>query len=190
MITRHERVFRRFLRLYPGSFRAGYEDQLIVAFRDQIRDATEGGRPFAKTEVLVRSLFDIALTAPAERLRHGEPVPQPTEPAAIHLALPRRTGWLVRGITALPLVVWTVLSLVAPGFTDPVYDNPPGVLGLPAGILLLLAGLAWGLLGMLIVWRTTSSVVTVAALVLFTVPATIAIVLGPAWVLVIQQLAV
>lgn len=93
--------------------------------------------------------------------------------------------------TALsPLVLWTALLFMAPGFTDPLYANPPGIMGLPAG--LLLAGLALGLAvtGAVVVWRSTSSTVRALAIGLLTIPSLLLIGLGPSIILALGDLSV
>jgi Flp pilus assembly protein TadB len=40
----------------------------------------------------------------------------------------------------LPIGLAAFLFIGAPGFMDPMFDNPPGVLGLPAGVIILVLG--------------------------------------------------
>lgn len=84
--------------------------------------------------------------------------------------------------TALsPVVLWVVLLLMAPGFTDPLYANPPGILGLPAGLVMVGLALVLAVSGVVVVWRSASSVVQARAIGLLTLPALLLIGLGP-WI--------
>jgi tight adherence protein B len=40
----------------------------------------------------------------------------------------------------LPIGLAGFLFIAAPGFMDPMFDNPPGIMGLPAGVIILLFG--------------------------------------------------
>jgi len=83
-------------------------------------------------------------------------------------------------VTALsPLVLWIALLIMAPGFTDPLYTNPPGILGLPAGLVLVGLALVLAVVGAVIVWRSRSSTVQALAIGLLTIPALLLIGLGP-----------
>lgn len=78
--------------------------------------------------------------------------------------------------------VWTLLALRVFGssFLEPVFSNPPGILGLPFGVVLLAVSLVWTLFGVMIVARVRSAVARGAALSLFTIPAAVLVVLSPA----------
>lgn len=64
----HERAYRALLRLYPARFRARFGDEMVRLFGDLVRDAREAGRPAAAFRLWLRTLSDLAATAPAE---HG-----------------------------------------------------------------------------------------------------------------------
>jgi hypothetical protein len=82
--------------------------------------------------------------------------------------------------TALsPVVLWVVLLLLAPGFTDPLYANPPGIAGLPAGLVLMGTAFVLAAVGAIVVWRSRSSTVQALAIGLLTIPALLLIGLGP-----------
>jgi tight adherence protein B len=49
----------------------------------------------------------------------------------------RLSGYVVAG---LPIGLAAFLFVAAPGFMDPMFANPPAVLGLPAGVIILLVG--------------------------------------------------
>ena len=80
-MSRHERAFRRLVRLYPAAFRAQYEDQMVGLFTDQLRDSRTSGTTRAVARLWAHTLIDLVATAPQERLRKESPVLQPVEPA-------------------------------------------------------------------------------------------------------------
>lgn len=88
-----------------------------------------------------------------------------------------------------PLVLWIVLLLMAPGFTDPLYGNPPGILGLPAGLVLVGLAVVLAVVGAVVVWRSRSSTLRALAIGLLTIPSLLLIGLGPAIVLALQNLS-
>lgn len=94
-------------------------------------------------------------------------------------------------VTALsPIVIWFVLSSMAPGFTDPLYQNPPGLFGLPAGLLLVGIALVLAVVGAVVVWRSRSSATTALAIGFLTIPALLIIGLGPPIIQAVQDIAV
>ena len=97
---------------------------------------------------------------------------------------------VLRALAVSPFILWAVLVLVAPGFMDPVFMNPPGIVGLPAGIVVAAVALLIALLAAVIIWRTRSTFVAVAAVVALTVPSITVILFEPAIILIIQNLAV
>lgn len=105
---------------------------------------------------------------------------QPPRPAFDH-----RYGYL---IACLPFVVLVTLVIVAPTFLDPIYDNPPAILGLPAGVVLLAAGIVWGALAFVVIWATSSRLGVLIAQLFFTLPAMFAIILTAPLAAIIQRL--
>ena len=93
-------------------------------------------------------------------------------------------------VALTPLWLFAALQLAAPGYMDPVFVNPPAVLGLPAGIVVQTAALAWMAIGVGIVLATRQVVGWIIALVLFAAPATALVGLTPPTVLVILNLAI
>ncbi|MGA2512221.1 MAG: type II secretion system F family protein [Candidatus Limnocylindrales bacterium] len=49
----------------------------------------------------------------------------------------RLSGFVVAG---MPIGLAALLTVIAPGFMQPMFDNPPGIIGLPAGVILLAIG--------------------------------------------------
>lgn len=103
-------------------------------------------------------------------------------------AIDRPSRWAL--FTALsPLALWVVLILLVPGFTDPLYQNPPGILGLPAGIVIAAVAAILTVIGVLVVWRSHSSSVSAIAIACLTIPALLLIGLAPAIVLAAGNLS-
>jgi hypothetical protein len=164
---------------------------MVRLFAEQLADA-RASDGLAVARLWVSTLIDLGLTAPGERIRRDEPVArivtvgsdfggtEPTRPAP----MPR----LLLGL--LPVWVFLVLTLLAPGYVDPLYLNPPGVLGLPLGLALAVLAMAWMAVGLLGLYRLASDALALLVLMLFTVPATIAIVLAPAMILIIVNLVI
>ena len=113
------------------------------------------------------------------------------EASAIGWTAPRRGDSRVLGYlaTSAPIILFVFLRLAAPAFFDPLFQNPPGIANLPLGIIIMAVVFAWTLLGILIVNRTTSSTGVVVALLAFTLPAIFVMLLTPAVVLIVANLA-
>ena len=62
----------------------------------------------------------------------------------------RMSGYVVAG---LPIGIFLILFLLAPGFMAPMFQKPPEVLGLPAGVILLALGLFSMAVGFLMIRR-------------------------------------
>ncbi len=86
-----------------------------------------------------------------------------------------RYGYL---IACLPFVVLITLAVVSPAFLDPIYVNPPSLFGLPAGMVLLAAGIVWGVLAFVVIWATSSRLGVFIAQLFFTLPAMFTIILA------------
>jgi hypothetical protein len=190
-VNRHERAFRRLIRLYPASFRAHYEDQMTGLFADQVRDARTSGSPLALTRLCAHTLIDLIATAPRQHLREEAPVLQPVEPAAAPTTPTRTPLQRVAVVVAsVPVILWAALWVVAPGFMEPVMSNPPAVLGLPAGFFLVAFSGGMALFGWLVARRTQTLGVALGALAFLTLPALLLIVMAPALILFIVETAV
>jgi len=189
-MSRHVRLYRRFLRLYPASFRDGYAGEMTVLFSDQLRDARRSGKRSAVARLWARSLADLVATVPMQHVREARAVPQTVEPALVDMAARRGPSRPLVALAAVPIIAWTVLSRMVPGFTDPLYQNPPGILGLPAGIVMMFVAAVLTILGLTVAIKSRSMTVIVLGLILFTIPAVLIIALGPPVLLMIQGLAV
>ena len=66
------------------------------------------------------------------------------------IAQQRLSGYVVAG---LPIGLALFLFVAAPGFMEPMFANPPAVLGLPAGVVILMFGGFMMFLGFLAIRR-------------------------------------
>ena len=192
MTSRHVRAYRALLRVYPRRFRADYRDEMTRLFADQLRDARATAGGVGVLRLWVRSLVDLVATAPGQHLGPEEvlvssPAGALDRPRVTHSGRSRRG---VMAVALTPLWLFAALLLAAPGYMDPVFANPPAVLGLPAGIVVQTAALAWMAIGVGIVLATRQVVGWILALVLFAAPATALVGLTPPTVLVILNLAI
>ena len=107
--------------------------------------------------------------------------------AAVRARPCTRRTWMLASL--LPASTFILLSVVKPGFVASIFDAPVAFLGYPLGPLLILVAMGWMGLGLLALraWRSKGG--GVAALLLFTVPATLVVVLAPVAVLTIVNLA-
>ena len=85
--------------------------------------------------------------------------------------------------------LWIALWILAPGFMEPVFINPPAMLGLPAGVVIIAIAGGLATLGWLVARRTRSVRVALGAVTLLTIPALLLIVMTPALILIIVNLA-
>jgi hypothetical protein len=159
-------------------------------FADQLRDAAASGQVFAVARLWSASLIDLLMTAPGHHLRKESPVVQPVDVASNGPAGGQPIG-LAQGskvlLGLLPLWLLVFFQLVAPGFMEPAFANPPAVLGMPAGLVPLSVALALTAMGIVGLRRVSSTQATMLVFLFSTVPATFAIVLTPAMVLVLQN---
>ena len=189
-MSRHERAFRRLVRLYPAGFRAQYEDQMVGLFTDQLRDSQMSGSSLAVTRLWVQTLIDLITTAPEQHLRKDGPVLQPVEPAnapATGTRSPLQSVAVV--IASVPVPLWIALWILAPGFMEPVFLNPPAVLGLPAGVVIIAFAGGLATFGWLVARRARTVGVALGAVTFLTIPALLLIMVTPALILIIVNLA-
>ena len=192
-MTASERVYRRLMQVYPRSFRARYEEEMVRLFLDQLRDARRSSRTRDEAALWLRSVGDIVSSAPAEHLRREEGiVAKPVEPGSVTLSVSsgmtgqQRFGYAVAG---LPFILMVILQLVGPGFMEPIFANPPAILGLPAGIVMMFAVAIWASLAFVVIRAFRSGFGIAVALLVFTVPSMIAILYLPATILIILNLS-
>jgi len=94
-----------------------------------------------------------------------------------------QVGRLTPGDRRLALL-FTIISLAVTlaASLQPVYFGPP------PNRLLILPGLTWGLLGVALTWRARSRRTVAMAVIVFTLPAVIALLLAPGIMLILQNL--
>ena len=190
-MTRHERAFRRLVRLYPAAFRAEYEDQIVGLFADQLRDSRASGDKGAVARLWAQVLTDLIATAPGEHLRKESPVLQPVEPAAAPMTPSRSPLQRVAVVVAsVPVILLPALWVVAPGYMEPLTLNPPATLGLPTGVVIVFFAGGMALFGWLVARRAQSLGVALGAVAFLTIPALLLIVMAPALILSIVESAV
>jgi tight adherence protein B len=62
----------------------------------------------------------------------------------------RLSGYVVAG---MPIGLMIMLFVLAPGFTKPMFENPPGIMGLPAGLIVLGIGGFFMFIGFMLIRR-------------------------------------
>jgi tight adherence protein B len=62
----------------------------------------------------------------------------------------RMSGYVVGG---MPIGVAGLLMVVSPSFMNPMFENPPGLFGLPAGVIILMAGGLFMFVGFVLIQR-------------------------------------
>lgn len=107
-------------------------------------------------------------------------------PTAPPTAAPWRPGWFSKFWAFTPIWLWIVVQVAAPRFSEPMFASPPGI---SPGVVLMGVVAIWMLLGAYVLWHARSLRVAAIAYVLFTLPATFALILGPAVVLILQNLS-
>jgi hypothetical protein len=93
-------------------------------------------------------------------------------------------------IASLPFILIVFAQVVAPGFMEPIFANPPSLVGLPLGVVLLFAVAIWASLAFVVIRAFRSGFGIALGVLVFTIPAIFAIILLPATILIIQNLTV
>lgn len=190
-MDRQVRWYRALLRAYPRRFRDAYRDEMTRLFADQLRDARSTQGVVGVVGLWARSLVDLVVTAPRERVHREELAPSVV--GSVPMKTSVRTPQNFRGWTALsllPVWVFLVLNSMAPGLTDPIYAVPPAIVGLPAGYVVSILALAWAVFGTYVGVALASKSVRSVVLLVFTAPSLFVVVAAQSAVLVVQQLAV
>lgn len=94
-------------------------------------------------------------------------------------------GWDGPGLTSLalaltPMWVLLLLSALSPELVRALGAGTPAIAGIPLPLVVELAALAWMLIGVVVIRNASSRLVESLALTLFTIPATIVVVVTPA----------
>jgi hypothetical protein len=191
-MNRHERIYRRLLRLYPADFRARYGNEMISLFREQLRDARSSGERGQIASLWARCIVDLVVTIPKQHFVKERQVSQVADgsPVVLVQVRPRSTTPRSRLVLAfLPLWIFLVRSIVAPGVNEPLFANPPAMLGLPAGLVLLAFSFVLMAVGLVVMAKATSMRSTIFAFAFLTAPATALAALAPAIILLIISLS-
>lgn len=163
---------------------------MVGLFADQLRESRASGGAGAVARLWAQVLLDLIATAPQEHLRKESPVLQPVEPAAAPTTPTRSPLQRVAVVVAsVPVVLLAALWVVAPGYMEPVVLNPPAVIGLPAGIVIVAFAGGMAVFGWLVARRAQTIGVVLGALAFLTIPALLMIVMAPALILFLVQAA-
>ncbi len=187
-MTVHERVYRALLRSYPATFRDHYAEEMARLFGEQLRDVRAVHGRFGLAGLWLRSIADIIATAPRHHLRRERPMPEPVKAGLMSGTMPVHSSHRSRSRLMLGLMpIWLLLflSIATPGFMDPLFANPPELVGLPLGIFVIVGSVALTVMGLMLLRRTESDLVVVITFLLFTIPAALLLVLGPAAILLV-----
>jgi hypothetical protein len=96
----------------------------------------------------------------------------------------RAVSWLA---ALAPLWLLLVIAIASSGF-GAVLSPLPDLAGLPLGVVLEVVALVWMLGGVAVVWRAPSALAESIALMVFTIPATVVVVLTPAVIELLRTL--
>jgi hypothetical protein len=105
-----------------------------------------------------------------------------------NVARPWRAPALLRIGTLMPFALALAIPLLAgPGLGGPLFQ-PAEVAGIPLWVIGGGLVLAWAAFGALVVWTTGSRLAATLAYVFITLPSMFALILGPAIILILQNL--
>ena len=93
----------------------------------------------------------------------------------------------VRLAALTPLWVLLVVSAVSKTYFDAMFAKPPEILGIPLAAVIDAIAIVWMLIGLVLIWDTRSQLIESLVLVLFTIPATLLVVLAPGVILILQN---
>ncbi len=162
---------------------------MVGLFADQVRDARTSRSTIALARLWARTLVDVVASVPQEHLRKESTVLQPVESTAISAPAARTQLQRVAVVVAsVPVILWAVLWVVAPGFMEPVFSIPPAIYGLPLGLVIIAFAGGMGLFGWFVVRRSASMTVSLGAILILTIPALALIFMTPAVVLFLSNL--
>ena len=106
----HERLYRVLVRLYPAEFRTRFGDEMVQFFSDQLRDARTRGATAGIARTWLRTLGDLAVTAPSEHVRRDRTVAHslggPPSIATRALGLAGVLGGVVLVAAFIPNLPW------------------------------------------------------------------------------------
>ena len=98
-----------------------------------------------------------------------------------------RSPVVLRVASLAPFALAVAFAMLARSYFCCLFE-PAGILGVPYTVVLEAVVLGWAALGALIVWTTGSRVAAALATAVLTLPSMFALILGPALILVLQNL--
>ncbi len=113
---------------------------------------------------------------------------QPVQPRQIRPLWRADTAW--RTLSLIPFGEALLLAVFAGSYLPPLFAKPPDVLGIPFGFVLEVIILAWAALGARVIWITKSQAMATLALLTTTAPAVPLVLLAPAIIRIMENLAV
>lgn len=188
MKGRHIRAYSALLRLYPRRFRAEYRREMTVLFAQQLDDARSTEGNLGVLRLWTRSLLDLIATAPTEHLEHDVLVAQPVVGIDRSRTQPDRAlriAWMIAALA--PAFMVLLFWAATPNFMAPMFENPPEALGVPLGSAVMGFSVIWYAIGIAVIRFSPGR--RLLAFLVFIVPATVALVLGPGLILILENLA-
>lgn len=158
-------------------------------------------RPTIAVKAEPRRRGTVTMRAMVDQPIHTDATPEPPpappdgQPGTSWYAPPagegHRSRWrlLAYAIALLPIAALIVLAVVAPNFLSPLVDDRISLVGIPAGILVLVAIALLSLVGVLAVNLVRSPAIVFVVLLLTTWVAMVLILLAPAFVLIAINLS-
>lgn len=114
-----------------------------------------------------------------------------TEPVPVRQGKPAwRADSTWRTLSLIPFGEALLLAVFPQNYFGPLFAKPPDILGIPLGLVLEVLVLAWAALGARVIWTTKSQGMATIALLATTAPAVPVLLLLPAIVLILQNMAI
>jgi tight adherence protein B len=141
---------------------------ITVEFGRVVREVNLGLAFDAALENMVRRVRsdDLELMATAITIQHqvGGNLAEILDSIAFTIRERVRIKGEIRTLTAqqrmsgyvvgfMPIALMGILFVIAPKFMEPMFENPPGILGLPAGVVLLMVGGSFMFIGFVLIRR-------------------------------------
>ena len=86
----------------------------------------------------------------------------------------------------MPLWVFLFIAAFSADFLRLLGTTPPDVLGIPLATIVEIAALVGMLVGVVVIWKAESRIIEAIALTVFTIPATVVVVLAPVLIATVQ----
>src|SRR5262245_20180899 len=103
---------------------------------------------------------------------------------------PWRADRVWKAISLVPFFEALAISVFTASYFSPLYSKPPDIVGVPFGLVLEVALLAWAVLGAAVIWTARSPAVATLAVLATTAPAMVLQIFIPGLVLIMQNLTV